>query len=143
MLLSGAHTSFLHRMMVRGELDQLYTLCYMLQRSAMMFHQSQKITFDVANNVYRYKTTEYKLPNNVRFGVAPGVKGPPSSPDLPVSNPVTFKENSITFTPDGIIQPGAVYFTDRNQRYTYALSCAVGQVSYLRRYQYTTKWALL
>ncbi len=139
-LLSGAHIAFLQRIVTRSELEQLYTTCYMLQRSAMMLHKPQTLIFDIQNNSYRYKKTDYRLPSQVKFGVATGVKGPPSSPDYVITKPVTFKENTITFHPDGIMQAGAVYLTDRHQRYTYALSCAVGHVSYLRKYQYTHKW---
>jgi prepilin-type N-terminal cleavage/methylation domain-containing protein len=143
MMLAGMQSGFLQRMVVRSELDHLYTTCYMLQRSAMMLQQSQTLIFDVPNNTYAYKTTKYCLPISVRFGVAPGVKGPPSTPDKIITHPITFQENKIIFTPDGIIQPGAVYFTDRSGRYTYALSCAVGHISYLRKYQYTGTWEKL
>lgn len=141
--LSGAHIFFLERIVVRAELELLYVTCYMLQHSAMMLGKPQTLTFDRTNNSYRYKTSEYKLPAHVSYGVASGVKGPPSTPNYVIANPITFKENKITFTPDGIIQPGAVYLTDRHHRCTYALSCAVSQVSYLRKYQYTNAWAPL
>lgn len=142
-LLAGSHLVFLDRMMIRAELEHLYVTCYMLQRRAMMLQTTQTLTFNVIDHSYHYRQTEYRLPTSVRFGTAAGVKGPPSCAEHEISIPVTFKENSITFTPDGIIQPGAVYLTDRLRRYTYVLSCAVGHVSYLRRYQYTQGWHLL
>lgn len=143
MMLCAAHNGFLQRMMVRAELDHLYTICYMLQRSAMMLQQSQTLTFDIPHNKYCYNNTEYQLPISVCFGVIPGTKGPPSSPERVIMWPVTFQENKITFTCDGIIQPGAVYFMDRSGRYAYALSCAVGHISYLRKYQYTGTWQII
>lgn len=141
--LTGSSLSFLERMMVRAELEQLYITCYLLQRSAMMLHQSHILTFDVAQHSYHYKNVHYSLPIQVRFGTAPHVKGPPSTADGEIEIPVTFKEYNITFTPEGIIQPGAIYLTDRSQVCTYALSSAVGHVSYLRKYQYTHAWCLL
>jgi hypothetical protein len=140
MLLSTVHNAFLQRMIVRAELDHLYAVCSMLQRSAMMFHQSQTLSFDKEKHRYRYKQTEYCLPASVRFGTRAGVKGPPSAPDYVIINPITFKEDGITFTPDGIIQPGAVYLTDHAKQCTYALSCAIAHVSHLRKYQYTDTW---
>ncbi len=105
-----AQNNFLHRILVRLELDQLYTTCYMLQRSAIMLHQPQTLVFDISHHVYRYKQREYRLPGTVRFGTASGVKGPPSSPDNVVEVPVTFQENHITFTPEGIITTGSCIF---------------------------------
>ncbi len=141
--LSGVQTSFLDRMFLRNELEQLYTTCYYLQRSAIAKNKPQLLSFDMQHNRYRYHQTEHTLPARVRFGTAPGIKGPPSSPDQPINNPISFKNNTITFHPDGVIEPGAVYITDSKQQYTYALSCAVAQVSYLRKYQYNGRWISL
>ena len=143
LMLSGAQTTFLDRMLVRNELEQLYTTCSYLQRCAMAHHKPQQLIFDVQNNRYRYHQTEHTLPARVRFGTSPGIKGPPSHPLQPIHHPISFKNNSITFHPDGVIEPGAVYITDAKQQHTYALSCAVAQVSYLRKYQYTGRWISL
>lgn len=109
----------------------------------MSCQKPQLLTFDVANNQYRYHQTTHTLPKQLRFGTTAGAKGPPSSPDRPINNPISFKNSSITFHPDGVIEPGAVYITDAKQQHTYALSCAVAQVSYLRKYQYTGRWISL
>ncbi len=143
MMLSGAQTTFLQRMLVRNELEQLYTICYYLQRCAMVRNKPQSLTFDLTKQGYHYHDIEHLLSKHVRFGCAPGVKGPPSTPHTKITSPITFKNNTITFHPDGIIQSGAVYVTDDTHRHTYALSCAVAQVSYLRKYQYTGKWVPL
>ena len=134
---SGAHFLFLQRILVRSELEQLYITCAMLQRSAKMFNQNQIIFFDITNNSYRYKNSIHTLPHHVSFGVTSGVKGPPSSPERIISNPVSFQAQKVTFMPEGIIQPGTIYLTDSSKRYTFALSCGVGHVSYLRKYEYT------
>lgn len=141
--LTSAQLSFIHRMIVRAELEQLYATCCVMQRRALLEGLPQKLQFDLVSNSYRYQKTVHKLPTSVRFGAAPGVKGPPSGPENVITSPVTFKDNQIIFYPDGVIQSGAVYMTDMRRRCTYALSCAVSKVSYLRKYQYTTQWRLL
>jgi len=143
MLLSGAHATFLNRMVVRAELEHLYALSYYLQRKALMLHQPQQLTFDIKHHTYQANNKTYRLPAHVRFGVASGVKGPPSTPEKLIVNPVTFPEHTVTFHSDGVIQAGTVYLTDTNRQCTYALSCSVSAVSYLRKYQYTNAWHLI
>ena len=143
MFLAGAHGSFLHRMVVRSELEKITTVCSYLQRVAMMTHKPQKLTFDPAHNTYSYNDTHCALAPHVQFGVGPGIKGPPGGALYLVSKSVTFPGNSITFHPDGVIQAGTIYLTDSQKKNTYALTCSVAQVSYLRRYQYTDTWNLI
>ena len=100
----------------------------------MANNKPQTIVFDLHEQKYQYNNTEHILPKHVQFGAAPNAKGPPSSPHNAITNPITFKNKTITFHPNGIVQPGAVYLTDSTRNYTYALSCAVAQVSYLRKY---------
>lgn len=142
-VLVGANSSFLSRMLVRAELEHLYTASYYLQRKALMLHAPQTIQFDRNNNTYEIDEKTYRLPSHVRFGTALGVKGPPSGPLSMVTNPITFLHNSITFYPDGVIQSGTIYLTDHHKSCTYALSCAVSPVSYLRKYQYTDGWNMI
>ncbi len=141
--ISHAQLTFLNRMMVRAELEHMYTVCYYLQRRALMLNKPQTLTFDCAARTYKTAQQTYRLPAHVQFGTAAGVKGPPSSPDSIVSSPITFKSHSITFYADGVIKPGAIYLTDTNKSCTYALSCAVAQVSYLRKYQYNNGWQII
>lgn len=141
--LSGTQTSLLNRIFVRNELEQLYTVCFYLKQCAIAQNKQQELEFDASKNLYRYHLTEHTLSRHVRFGSQPEAKGPPGESLSVITKPITFNNNTIVFHPDGIIQPGTVYLTDDGQRYTYALSCAVAQVSYLRKYQYTTKWIAL
>ena len=141
--LSGAHISFLNRMIVRAELEHLYNTCFYLQRRALMTKKSQTVSFDLEHNSYSANGRVYRLPSHVIFGTMQGVKGPPSSPENLLTEPITFKDNSAIFHPNGIIKPGAIYLTDSSKRCTYALSCAVSTVYYLRKYQYTDRWQLL
>ncbi len=142
-LLAGSHLAFFDRLLIRAELEHLYVTCYLLQRRAMMIQEAQTLTCDTEDHSYRYNNKEYRLPPSVRFGTAVGVKGPPSAPEKEIREPVSFKDATITCTPEGMIGAGAIYLTDRYRRWTYALSCAVGHVSYLRKYQYTQQWVLL
>ena len=142
-LLTGAHSSFLSRMLVRAELEHLYSSSYYLQRKALMLHTPQTLSFDVKQNSYCMDGKTYRLPLQVKFGTAQGVKGPPGSPHSEVQKPISFTGDSITFHPDGVIQSGTMYLTDANHSCTYALSCAVSSVSYLRKYQYTDGWHLI
>lgn len=130
-------------MVVHSELAQLYTTCTYLQRYAMTHHKPQQLIFDLKNNRYRYHQTEHTLAARVQFGCPSYVKGPPSNPTQLIRLPISFKNEMITFHSDGIIEPGTVYLTDHTQRHIYALSCAVAQVSYLRKYRYTDRWTAM
>lgn len=141
--LTLSSTTFLSRMIVRAELEHLSSVCYYLQRKALTVQKPQKITFYPAKHKYKALGKIYRLPAHVRFGAADGVKGPPATPKDTIAKAVTFPSNQITFHPTGIIASGAVYLTDAAKSCTYALSCAVSPVSYLRKYQYTDGWNLI
>lgn len=141
--LSHAHIGFFNRMLVRAELEHLYTVCYCMQRRALMYNKPQTVQFDLKNGTYATEQCTYRLPSHVIFGTAAGVKGPPSSPNALIAEPITFKNNKITFHADGVIQPGAIYLTDTSRGCSYALSCSVAQVSYLRKYQYNGAWKII
>lgn len=143
-LLIGSQARFFDRLIARSELERLHTTCIYLQRLAMATHTEQNLIFDEARTSYRYRDVDYHLPHSVIFGCAKGVKGPPASPTNVIAHPITFKNKTITFYPDGIIQAGTIYLADRDTRYMYALSCGVSQVSYVRKYQYAqSKWMLI
>lgn len=141
--LSYAQISFIDRIVARAELEQLYTICSYLRQTAMAQNKSQYLVFDTTNHQYHYGTYSYRLDSHVHFGAASYAKGPPSEPTRAIIHPVTFPDNRITFHANGIIEPGTVYLTTRKKQHTYALSCAVAQVSYLRKYQYTDRWITL
>lgn len=143
MFLSGAHGKFLHRLLARTELEHLYTTCYYLQRKAMITGKTQRLTFEPQKKAYRYGMTRHYLPTHVCFGCPDGAKGPPAHPERRITNPITFKGGSMLFHPTGVMQAGTAYLTDSMRQHGFALSCAVAQVSYLRKYQYSDKWELL
>ena len=141
--LSSSNFSFFHRITVRAQLEQLQMVCRHLQQRAMTLNQQQELMFDEVTNSYSFGKQTTVLPHFVRFGVLPGVKGPPATPTTALSHPITFKKNRIVFHPDGIISPGTVYLMDTNNRFLYALSCGVAQVSFLRLYRYRNGWEQL
>lgn len=90
-----------------------------------------------------------KLPDAVKFGFFQGAKGPPSFPNKPITSPITFKNMGdgkfkVTFFSDGKVQPGTVYFVDKNRNFMMALTCPISQVSFIRKYKYNQgKWVCL
>jgi hypothetical protein len=141
--LSSSNISFFHRITVRAQLESLQMECRHLQQRAMTLNQQQELIFDRATNSYTFGQQRIALPHFMRFGVLPGVKGPPATPTHVISHPITFKKDRIVFHPDGIISPGTVYLVDTNNQFLYALSCAVAQVSFLRLYRYRNGWEQL
>lgn len=137
LFLTTMHAQFLNRLLVRSELDHLYTTCYYLQKKAMITRKPQKLTFNIEKNSYQYGAEHHELPKHVCFNYPQLAKGPPAHPDHLITKPITFKDNAITFHPTGVVQAGAVYICDMLKQYGYALSCSVAQLSYLRKYQYT------
>lgn len=138
--LAAGNLSFLNRHLVATETEKLYAACLYMQRMAMASGQEQQILLDQKTQTYVYGATEQKLPVGVIFGFIPGVKGPPSTPLTPIRSAITFPESTILFYPNGLIQPGTVYLTDKDATCMYALSCPVSQVSYVRRYRYADGW---
>jgi type II secretory pathway pseudopilin PulG len=120
------------RLLVHQELDRLYMLFIMLSRKALLQNEPIELSFK-----------EKKLVQGVQCAVIPTLQGPPSTPHA-LSEPITFKEKKVVFSPDGKIQAGALYLTDTHKRWQYALTVGVGHVSYIRRYRYDhPRWVLL
>lgn len=137
------HGSYLQRLLVRSEIEKMYAICMYAQRYAILSNQTHVLIFDVKGQKYCFNGRTESLPRGVRFGSLPGVCGPPSTPHSKIKEPITFHAQRIVFHPDGIIQPGAVYLVDSEYRYMYAMSSAVAQVSYLRKYEYAAGWRYL
>lgn len=138
--LVGAHVSFLNRLVLRSELELLCNTCFYMQRRALMLNRQQTIYLYPEKNCYAIEGRTFTLPSHVVFGFLPGAKGPPSAPEHLIEQPITFKNNCITFYPDGTISAGALYLADSAKQWGYALSCPVSAVSYLRKYQYNGTW---
>jgi len=114
-----------------------------LQRTAMVTHKNQTLIFDTVRNTYTYNGHEERLCSYARFDTIKNLKGPPSAPTTAITKPITFINNKITFTPNGILQPGTIYLADSKKHCQYALTIPVSQISFLRRYRYDTSWHYL
>jgi type II secretory pathway pseudopilin PulG len=124
----------------RTELQLLYQSCIYMQRRALIKKEPQTLRFDIAQQHYHFENRTHKLAAGVMFGVINGVKGPPATPTKLLTSPCTFKNNSITFYPDGIIDAGSIYITNKEHTQLYALTNAVSTYSYLRTYCYAGTW---
>lgn len=143
-LLVGTTYTWLNQLVVQAEVDNLYSTCRYLQRCALITGKEQELIFDQSQGLFSYHNHEYHLPKQVTFDVLPEIKGPPSSPTLPVQHAITFVNNRIVFHPDGIIGSGTVYLVDSAKQYLFALTSPVSAISYLRKYKYVqNKWQLI
>ena len=118
--------------MVRSELERLATVVTYLQRKALIENATFSILFE--ENSYHADTT-WQLATG-KFGVLPGVKGPPADP----RKLLTKSCEKLVIRPDGI-SPGTVYLTDGIC--LYALSSDASEVSCVRKYRYGKKWEQL
>jgi hypothetical protein len=139
--ISVPHIGFLHKHVVRSEIEKLRTLFHYLQHKALASNRDHTVWFDETG--YWYEGTKTTFPSCIQLGAVPGVYGPPSHPTHEITQPHTFKENSIIFYSDGKIKPGSVYIRDTRRTSLYALTIPVGEVSYIRTYLYEKKWELL
>lgn len=131
---------FVNQLALQAELESLQTACMYAQCAAQMQDEQQHILFDSINHSYTCCGHLHKLPPHIRFGVVPGLQGPPADPHNMVTHPITFHEQTITCTSQGIMRSGTVYLKDISEHYQYALTAAVAHVSYLRKYRYDGTW---
>lgn len=141
--LTFTNVSFLEQSIVRNEIDKFCSIAHYLARRAQMTNQTQELQFDRIGRSYNFNGRKEILAQGIEFGILPGMQGPPSSPLHVITSPITFKGERITFSPQGIMQSGTVYFIHRKKQQMYALSCAVAQVSFLRKYRYDKRWILM
>lgn len=141
--LTFTNISFLEQSMVHHELNALYCTAHYLQRRAQMTNHEQELKFDRFKRSYSFNGHTHVLPKGIEFGSLAQAKGPPSSPIKGIDNPITFKGEKIIFYPQGIMQSGTVYLLHKDRQCMYALSCAVAQVSFLRKYRYDKRWILM
>lgn len=134
--LSFAVWSYVHRIAVRTELDLLYSACTFVQQCARADGKRHAIVFNQAYQSYQFDDQQHRLLPDVMFGVIPGAKGPPGSPTAMVRQPITFSNQEIGFSADGIATSGTIYLVDIQKQSSFALSCAVGHYSHFRKYGY-------
>lgn len=134
---------FLTRGYARSEIQALHQMCLYAQRRAISSGRPCAVILDVAKHSYACNERVCVLPKDVRFGVLPQVKGPPSAPQHILTHACSFKDNTITCSPDGIINVGTVYMTDGSSECLYALTSGVAPYSFLRTYRYAGTWQRL
>ena len=135
-ILGISQITFLYKLQVKSEVELLHTTLCSLQQRALTTNTEQMLRFDSANNSYFFNGTTHALPPSIQFGYKDGAQGPPSAPSKPITHACSFVDNTIIFWPDGIIKSGTVYLVDKKKRYAYALSNAIGTVSFLRIYEH-------
>lgn len=141
MLLSMHFFTLSDRIIVRLEMDALYTLFTNLARRAVLAQQPQKIEFDMQHHQYRILPEDQtvELSQHVRFAVPEGLQR------SGYNKPITFLGDTVVFYTDGKVKPGAVYMSDIVGKCSYGITCGVAQISYIRRYVYDGKhgWILM
>ncbi len=130
-------------LMVRADIEKLYTVCMYLQQKALSSQTKQVLRFDVGRKSYAYDDGTQQLNSRVCYGFIPGVQGPPSSPHAPIGKQLSFENDHIIFYADGTIQAGTVYLVDVNKKSLYALTSGVGHISFLRKYRYDGSWHVI
>lgn len=145
-LIAGLSISLLSttdNLYVRLEIEKLYTYALYLQRTALINKEEQKLIFNIEHNSYLAGNREHSLYKKIRFGFIEGAYGPPYAQTDLLQKPISFKNNTIIFYPDGTISSGVVYLTNIDKSIGYALSSGVSAISYLRCYKYDKKWVLI
>ena len=144
------------RYLLINEVDKLFVTFSYLQQRAIASNQVQKMFFDFSDRSYYYfdktgKKSVYNLADSIKFGFMKNSKGPPGQTKKArnlIRNAVTFdlrnKPPRASFYPDGKITPGTVYLVDKEEKMMVALTCPLGQVSYIRKYKYDNgSWMLI
>lgn len=136
--------SFLDSTIARIEVDKLAVACSFLQQHAIATNSEQILKCDAQKNEYQCGNSREILSRRIAFDFLKGALGSPGNPNHLITKAITFPGSSIHFYPTGIISSGTVYLVDKNNRYMYALSNAISQVSFLRLYRYDGgKWKIL
>lgn len=104
---------------------------------AVLQKKAQEIIFDEHEHCMKFDNQTYPL-DNFRFGVLPGVYGPPSKPSHPVACAITFVDKKLVCNPDGTMQSGTLYITDAAREQQYAFSTPVSAFAHIRTYKYVS-----
>lgn len=128
---------------LKGHLQNIYAAIMYTHRAALATGMPQTITFDIQHNRYYVGDTPYELSRDIAFDFLPGTKGPPATPVHAITKAITFVDLKLTAHPDGTVQAGTIYLTDKNKKYMYALTVPAGHVSFIRCYEFNTTWKKL
>ena len=122
--------------MVQVNIEKLALDFIFLHQSALTTGKKQVLTFNTKKHCYSYQNRTQYLSTGVQFGAIPSSKGPPSSPEHEIIEPVTFEKYMVVFYPDGKTQSGAVYLSDEAHHHSYALTVPVSHVLTIYKYRY-------
>ena len=137
MILMGMHVYTIYEsILVKSEALVLKTALYSAAQRAMLSNNPLSIYFDTIRNGYVTEGIFRPLANGVIFGASASAYGPPSAPERPIIDPITFVKHTAVCAVDGTMQPGTIYITDDKRQCTYALTVPIGNYSYLRLYRY-------
>lgn len=130
---------------IQQNVQKIYNAMLYLQQKAKANFEPQYLVFNVADRKFTYNNQTYELATNVQFGVAQGIKGPPSMPKKDIINPITFEGKRIAFYPDGTISAGIVYLFDKKTKESFAISSSVSYISFVRKYKFVVNsgWTLI
>lgn len=135
---------FLHRTCVAFELEKLRQFFLFCSARAVASGKQEVINFAEAQQRYSCGQYSETLAASVMFGFLPAMAGPPSKPTTIITRPISYDNQQVIFYPDGTMQSGSVYLTDRNKSCCYALTSPVSSVAYLRKYHYLNNtWSLI
>jgi hypothetical protein len=137
--------SFVRQYKIQRELDVFEALFEYLCNRAMATGSEHRLIFLLDEHSYRYGVlgdmqSACKLCSGVEYGFVAGALGPPANPTTPLKRASTFgdgKDNFfVDFFPNGKISSGSLYLKVREGDIGVALTCAITQVSYVRKYVY-------
>ncbi len=137
--------SFVQQYKIQRELDAFEALFEYLRNRAMATASVHRLEFLLGERGYRYGGLDGvqsagKLCADVEYGFVAGALGPPGNPTVPLTGASTFGEekgrSSVEFFPNGKISSGTLYLKVRKGDIGVALTCAISQVSYVRKYVY-------
>jgi len=116
--------------------------------TAWSSRESCYLSFDPTNNSYTMNGSRYvKIPEGVRFGTDPSVKGKPTEPgEMPPADGISFESEGIKnrahFHPKGTVIPtGALYLT--NGKETMAITMTLTGRTKLWRSCGGKKWTVM
>lgn len=133
----------LYRIPLDLELHHLKATCQYLQCKARATNTDQILQCNSALHGYQYEGCTVPLVDQVRFGMVPGLLGPPSSAKSPVRKPITFHNEKIIFSGKGGLDSGSIYCIDATGAYQGAVTVGVGEGGYIRVYRYLgNRWHL-
>jgi prepilin-type N-terminal cleavage/methylation domain-containing protein len=133
--------------LLNHELEHLELLFTFMQQQALATNKPCTLVVQPPR-IYTFtrngRVAMYQLAPGIEFGTIPGAYGPPANPTGPLTQAATFppvmqagmQGFEVVFLPNCQTTPGAVYLKATKSSFMGALTCAVSQVSYIRRYLY-------